>query len=213
MREMLLNIVVVVPPLMSAVILHEIAHGLVAERLGDPTARQAGRITLNPLKHIDFRMTILLPALLMLAGAPVFGGAKPVPVNPGYFHSPRKGMMWVAIAGPISNALQAAIWYGMYLLALPGPNQLSIGYIQTIVLGWCVYGILINILLAVFNLIPIPPLDGGRVLVGVLPLPLARRVAKLERYGLLLVAFLLLSGVLDKILSPLLHFAETYVLN
>jgi Zn-dependent protease len=202
--DILTTTLVVVPALLVAVILHEVAHGLVAERLGDKTARSMGRITLNPLKHIDWFMTILLPATLILAGSPiVFGGAKPVPVNPRFFKNPRTGMGWVAIAGPITNAVLALISYVIYLLlsgAISGETLVG-----QYVLAVLVMSVLVNVVLGAFNLLPVPPLDGGRIAVALLPRPLAVRWAQLERFGLLIVVGLLLSGAVEKILSPIIN--------
>ncbi|MCB0340289.1 MAG: site-2 protease family protein, partial [Bdellovibrionales bacterium] len=202
-----LTFLVIFPALLIAVILHEIAHGLAAEKLGDPTARALGRITLNPISHIDPFMTLILPGVLILSGSPiVFGGAKPVPVNPNYFVNPRRGMLWVALAGPITNFILATAHYllllGLY--GLVGGESAGMG-IQIIEL-FLGYSVLINLVLGIFNLIPIPPLDGGRILVGILPIRLARPVARLERYGLLILVLLLFSGVIDSFLSPIFSF-------
>jgi Zn-dependent protease len=195
---------IVAPALLVAVILHEVAHGLVAERLGDATARSLGRITLNPLKHIDLFMTILLPATLILAGSPiVFGGAKPVPVNPRFFKNPRGGMGWVAIAGPITNACLAFLSYLLYLpVAHYAPQDSLVGQY---VLAVLTMSVLVNVVLAAFNLLPVPPLDGGRIAVALLPKPIALRWAQLERFGLFIVAGLLLSGIVEKVLSPIIE--------
>lgn len=202
------------PPLLVAVILHEIAHAWVAEKLGDPTARKLGRITLNPLRHIDPVMTILLPGLLILSGSPVvFGGAKPVPVNPFHFRNPRQGMAIVAIAGPVTNFLLAGISLILFqsigkvpLSEFPLPTDVTLLFGR-----WLLHSILINLILAIFNLIPIPPLDGGRILVGFLPLPMARKIAKLERWGLLLVFFVLYSGIFQHVLGPIVETVLIYI--
>jgi Zn-dependent protease len=205
-----LKILAIAPPLLFSVMLHEIAHGLVAERLGDRTARSLGRITLNPLKHIDPMMTLIFPALLIMAGSPIiFGGAKPVPINPLYFKNPRRGMAYVALAGPTCNFLLAALCYFMLNGALAVEHMvrapsLLLGLVQM----WLVFGLIINLVLALFNLFPIPPLDGGRIAVGFLPLPLARSWAKLEPFGLMIVFALLYFGVLDKLLRPAFHLVE-----
>jgi Zn-dependent protease len=201
-----INIVVVFVPLLIAVILHEISHGLVAERLGDPTARRLKRITLNPIRHIDPVMTIVLPVVLALSNAPIIGGAKPVPIDPRYFRNPRKGMLWVALAGPGMNFVLAALHY----LLLWGLNTFgwNNGLFGTLLSVFLAYSVLINIVLAVFNLLPIPPLDGGRIAVGLLPLKIARMYGKIERFGILLVFVLLFSGTLDYVLRPVLTFVE-----
>lgn len=201
-----------VPPLLIAVILHEIAHGWVAYKLGDPTAKQLGRITLNPIKHIDPMMTIILPGILLLSGSPfLFGGAKPVPVNPYNFKHPRRGMAYVAMAGPITNFILAALTllFGKLVLSF-FPfifNLLPTGALLVFLL-WIAQGFLINVILGLFNLLPIPPLDGGRIAVGFLPLELARKIAGLEKWGLIIVMGLLFSGVLDKVLNPLIGIAD-----
>jgi Zn-dependent protease len=193
------------PPMLLAVILHEISHGLAAGWLGDPTARKAGRISLNPLRHIDPMMTIILPGILIMSGSPfIFGGAKPVPVNAAYFDNPRRGMCWVALAGPVCNFLLAFLSYGLLQLLvlspLTGLPMMLIGQILA-------YSLLINVVLGTFNLIPIPPLDGGRIAVGLLPISLARPLAQLERYGIMLVMLLLFSGWLEPLLAPFTKLA------
>lgn len=201
---------------MLAIILHEIAHGWVAYKLGDPTAKDLGRITLNPLKHIDPVMTIILPGILLLSGSPfLFGGAKPVPVNPLNFKHPRRDMAYVAMAGPITNFIIAALtlfsgrimfgYFSHVFTVLPN-------IFLPIFIIWISQGFLINIILGLFNLLPIPPLDGGRIAVGFLPIEIARNVAKLERWGLFIVMGLLYSGVLNSILSPVASFVE-YILR
>jgi len=174
-------------PVLLAVTLHEAAHGYVADRLGDDTARRLGRVTLNPLAHVDFVGTVLLPGFLLLVGAPfVFGWAKPVPVAFHRLRDPRRDMMLVALAGPASNILQAiAAALLMHLTVhLPSPW-----------LAWTgenlANAVIVNVVLAVFNMLPIPPLDGGRVLTGLLPRDLAWRFARIERYGLLILLLLI----------------------
>ncbi|MDD2942185.1 MAG: site-2 protease family protein [bacterium] len=207
----LLTLLLVVPPLVIAVVIHEVAHGWVAEKLGDPTARALGRISLNPLVHIDLFMTILLPAMLVISGSPViFGGAKPVPVDPRYFKNPRQGMLFVAAAGPISNFLILATTIAtIRTLSSSALFQQEIPSLPAaIIMGWLYHSVLINTVLAVFNLIPVPPLDGGRIAVGLLPLNLAVKLARLEPYGLLIVFFLLYSGVLNKLLMPAISLLQ-----
>jgi Zn-dependent protease len=175
-------------PALLAITLHEAAHGFAAWRLGDDTARLAGRLSLNPLRHVDPMGTVVVPAMLLLVGSPfLFGWAKPVPVDFRNLASPRRDMALVAAAGPGINLLQAYIAMLLYHL-LPGAGAGS---------DWLAdnfeNAIMINLVLCVFNMIPIPPLDGGRVAVGLLPLPLARPLARLERYGMVLVLILLLA--------------------
>jgi Zn-dependent protease len=200
-------------PVLTAITFHEVAHGLVAERFGDPTARQAGRLTLNPLKHIDRFGTIVLPALLLLprllgaAASPVLGYAKPVPVDFTRLRRPLRDMVWVALAGPATNvllALAAAILFYAVLLLPGGHDAWRDGPIaffdpRTPVAltpaAWLAanlgHAIFVNVILCCFNLLPLPPLDGSRVAVGLLPRRLAMPLVRIERYGLLIVLFLL----------------------
>ena len=175
-------------PALLAITLHEAAHGYIAKRLGDDTAWQLGRVTFNPIKHIDPFGTIVLPAILLLTHAPfLFGYAKPVPVRFGRLRNPRRDMVWVAAAGPAMNLLMAtaaALLLHTVAFLPPVPGQW--------VLYNLVHAIEFNVLLAIFNLIPLPPLDGGRVAVGVLPDALATPLARLERYGTAIIVGLFL---------------------
>ncbi len=206
----LLTALLVLPPLLIAVILHEIAHGLAAERLGDPTARVLGRISLNPIVHIDPVLTILVPGLLLFFNSPfVFGGAKPVPVNPVYFKNPRRDMLWVALAGPVMNIFIACISIIVFVLIRDiTVNGLVFSFLKLLFLAWSSHSVAINIVLAVFNLIPIPPLDGGRIAVGLLPLSLAKVMMRIEPMGIFLVLILLYTGAFEVILSPVLLLLE-----
>lgn len=206
--SILIGLINMGPPLILAVVLHEVAHGWVAEKLGDPTARQLKRITLNPLRHIDPFLTIIVPGLLILSGSSiVFGGAKPVPVNPIYFKDPRRGMLWVAIAGPVTNFILAAVFYVILLILKPiEVSTLPAVLTLNLLIAWSAYSILINIVLGVFNLLPIPPLDGGRVVVGLLPEDLAYKYARLERYGFIIVIALIFMGIPQAVLAPIVEF-------
>lgn len=170
-------------PVIFAITLHEAAHGYAALRFGDDTAARAGRLSLNPLRHIDRFGTILLPAFLLLVRAPfLFGYAKPVPVNFGRLHKPKRDMIWVAAAGPATNVALAIVSALLIYPALLLPDSAAPWAVENLQ-----NSVQINAILAVFNMIPVPPLDGGRVVTGLLPMPLAWRYARLERVGLFLL--------------------------
>ena len=176
-----------------AIIFHEVAHGYVAYRLGDPTAKNAGRLTLNPLAHVDPMGTIVLPLILVITKSPVLiGWAKPVPINPAYFDNPRTGTMLVGIAGPVTNLIMAVIAGTLLRLFMPTG-------IIGVFLFWACF---INVILALFNLIPIPPLDGSRVVMGFLPSYLISKYLAFERFGFVIVMGLLYLGVFDYVILP-----------
>ena len=187
-------------PVIFAITLHEAAHGYAARHFGDSTAYMLGRISLNPLRHIDPVGTILVPLLTLWVGGILFGWAKPVPVNFGNLRQPKKDMLWVAAAGPASNLAMALGWaLVMKLSTLMPESSLAL---PMALMGKA--GVTINAVLLVLNLLPLPPLDGGRIAVSLLPHDLAWRFAGLERYGFVILIALLFLGILDSILWPLI---------
>lgn len=192
-------------PLIFAITLHEVAHGFVAMLCGDYTARLSGRLSINPLKHIDPIGTVVLPLLMLVVSNFVFGWAKPVPVDPRNFKNPRRDMALVALAGPVSNLLMALLWAGVAKLGLQLMMQQS-AWVGRPLAYMGEAGIMINLVLAVLNLIPLPPLDGGNILKGLLPPRLAYKVAMIEPYSFFILILLLVSGVLTFIIGPPIEF-------
>jgi len=195
------TIALVAVPVVFAITLHEAAHGYVARQFGDQTAWMLGRVTLNPLKHIDPIGTILVPGMLLLTGAPfLFGWAKPVPVNFGNLRHPKRDMIWVAAAGPAANFVMALLWVLLLGAATPG-GMFASGGLQQV----AQYGIMVNLVLMALNLLPIPPLDGGRIAVGLLPGRASYALSRLEPYGFFVILVLLLiPGALNSILAPII---------
>ena len=186
--------IILLPILLFSIIIHECAHGWVAERCGDPTARLSGRLTLNPLPHIDLMGTIVLPLLLVMTRSPIiFGWAKPVPVNFANLRNPKQDMIWVALAGPASNIIFALLC----AVAL----KLGIGTLHPIVSFLLAYVVFINLLLAIFNLVPIPPLDGSKILMGLLPPQQAYSYSRIEPFGFIIIIGLLFMGFLRLIFN------------
>jgi len=195
-------------PVIFAITVHEAAHGYAARYFGDDTAWKMGRVTLNPLKHIDPFGTILLPLVLILISSPfILGAAKPVPVRFGNLRHPKRDMIWVALAGPASNLVQAAIWQiGLILLSTSGVSE-------PFLIEMCQGGIVVNLVLFAFNLIPLPPLDGGRILVGLLPTRQAMLVARIEPWGfmLLIAIMLFLPSLYSLWMRPVMAIASALI--
>lgn len=190
-------------PVIFAITLHEAAHGYAARYFGDPTAWQDGRVTANPLKHIDLMGTIIVPIaiLLLSTGGILFGWAKPVPVNFGRLRHPKRDMLWVAAAGPAANLAMALFWGAVMKLAW----LLPLNFFSLPMARMAEIGIGVNISLMVLNLFPLPPLDGGRIAVSLLPPGAAWRYAQLERFGFPILLLLLFTGILSAVLSPVIH--------
>ena len=196
--------VVMMVPLLMAVTVHEVAHGYTALKMGDPTAFQAGRLTFNPIKHLDLFGSIILPLLLVITGGPPFGYAKPVPVSPARFRDYSQGTLLVSAAGVTANLILAIICGLMYRIVVelaPFWQHTLVRPLATDLYLMLRFSVMINIILAVFNLIPIPPLDGSRILALFLPPSMRSSFARLERIGLILVAALLFTGFISRILQ------------
>lgn len=206
--ELIQTVLIYALPVLFAITVHEAAHGYAARHFGDNTAAMMGRITLNPIKHIDPIGTILMPLLLYFAtsGAFLFGYAKPVPVNFGHLRNPKRDMIWVALAGPASNFVQAIFW-GLILILLVGT-----GVHERFFLEMCRAGIMVNLVMWAFNLFPLPPLDGGRILVGLLPWKQAHQVARVEPYGFFIVMALVIAGIVGTYwLRPLMSLGYSAI--
>jgi Zn-dependent protease len=214
MNDTLLTALALIPALVIAIVFHEVAHGWAALVLGDPTARERKRLTLNPIRHVDPVGTLILPGLLALASLPVFGWAKPVPVNKNRLHNPRFGMMAVAAAGPATNFLLALIGatiWGLAVVGRPEPESVA-GQLATLSL---LFVIQFNLFLGLFNLLPIPPFDGSHIVEGLLPQRAAATYRGFRRYGLALMIVLLLvipyvfphAGVIERVILPPFEWA------
>lgn len=210
MNNFITQLIVLAPPLLLALTVHEFAHGYIAYRLGDPTAKNAGRLTLNPLKHLDPIGTI---AFFFIK----FGWAKPVPVNPAYFRNPKKDMLWVALAGPATNLglaiISAIVTKFIWTLASMLPYTAAAEAILVPLNAMLIASVWINLVLCIFNFLPIPPLDGSRILMGLLPDDLARSYLQVERYGFIIILVLAFSGLLSKVIMPVISFANNLLLS
>lgn len=196
-------------PVLFAITVHEVAHGWVAARLGDPTAKLAGRLTLNPVKHIDPLGTVVVPLVMLALTSFIFGWAKPVPVDWRNLRRPRRDMALVAAAGPGANLLMLALWT-LALASLFGAGG-TLSYPSILLIEMAKIGIIINTALIVLNLLPLPPLDGSRIVTAFLPPAAARKYNALERWGLLILVALILTGVLGAILIPPINFTLSIV--
>src|SRR3990172_684689 len=211
LAQIILNIMVIAPPVIFAIIVHEVAHGWVANKLGDPTARNMGRLTLNPFRHIDLFGTIIVPLLLYAmtydnpSGPTVFGYAKPVPINPYNFKDPKKDMALSSLAGPGVNIVMAVSFVFLLRVAMPAFEGNMPMLARDLFTVFLKTGVIINIVLAVLNMLPIPPLDGSRIVYWLLPEKEARLYYRLERFGMVIILALFVSGLLGKIILPVLQ--------
>lgn len=212
MSDLIQTITVYALPVLFGITLHEAAHGYVARMFGDPTAWQQGRISLNPVRHIDPVGTVVVPLVLLLStklfggGGLLFGWAKPVPVDWSRLRNPKRDMAWVALAGPASNLLQAIIWaIGLRLLAEAGASASDFWARMAIA------GVQVNLILMALNLVPLPPLDGGRIVCSLLPNRLAYRYSLIEPYGILILIILMLTGLLWFLLEPFLYVGHSII--
>ena len=204
------GLILLAPPLLFALTIHEFAHGYVAYFFGDPTAKALGRLTLNPLKHLDPIGTIAFFFIL-------FGWAKPVPVNPNYFKNPRQDMLWVALAGPATNLAMAVISAILAKFIILTASNVPLNSAAIAILypmaKMLVASVWINLVLCIFNFLPIPPLDGSRILTGLLPEHLARPYASLERYGFIILILLMLTNTISRLIMPIIVFANNLLLS
>ena len=206
--QLIQTVLIYALPVLFSITVHEAAHGYAARYFGDHTASMLGRITLNPLKHIDPVGTILMPLLLYFAtsGAFLFGYAKPVPVNFGNLRHPKRDMIWVALAGPLSNLLQALLWLALSSVL----KELNIN--ERFFVEMAHAGVLVNLVMWAFNLFPLPPLDGGRILVGLLPYRMAYPISRVEPYGFFIVMALVISGIVGSYwLRPLMKISHEFL--
>ncbi|MFZ9734300.1 MAG: site-2 protease family protein [Burkholderiaceae bacterium] len=207
-NQIIQTIAVYALPVLLAITLHEAAHGYAARAFGDNTAWMAGRITLNPLRHIDPLGTVVMPIAIYLAtqGAFLFGYAKPVPVDFNALRHPKRDMIWVALAGPGANLFQAIVWAAAFIVLR------GLGIDEPFVIKTCQAGVFVNVIMMVFNLLPLPPMDGGRVLVGLLPWRAAMAVSRIEPYGFFILLALLLLGLVSEFwMQPLMSVSFAFL--
>jgi Zn-dependent protease len=204
----LVEVLIVLVVLISSLSVHEAAHAFAADRLGDPTARQLGRLSINPAVHVDPIGTLLFPLIAYVTGVPLIGWAKPVPVNTRFLKHPKRDFALIAAAGPASNLVMAAIGSGLLSVArnAAGPGNFIGGTLTDSLEPLLFTFAVVNVLLAVFNMIPVPPLDGGNVLIGVLPASSGRLVEQMRPYGILILYALMLTGALNTILGPIVEY-------
>lgn len=198
--SLLQKIIIWALPVLFAITIHEVAHGYVASKLGDKTALILGRLTFNPLKHIDMIGTVLVPLVLLFLGGFIFGWAKPVPINPRNFKNPRRDMALVSIAGPLSNLIMAFIWAAIMKLGLMLMGMGTKAGLPITLMGQA--GIMINLVLMFLNLIPIPPLDGSRIVAAIIPMKWLYYYDRIEPYGFVILLLLIFTGVLGWIIGP-----------
>ncbi len=211
LEALILKIVISAVPIIFAITVHEASHGYAAKYFGDLTAERMGRISLNPFRHIDLVGTILLPALTLIVGGILFGWAKPVPVNFNNLRNPKKDMLWVAAAGPASNLVMAIAWGILLGFVKRGIDAGDFPSAAYMFIEMAYVGITINIVLMVLNLLPMPPLDGGRIAVSLLPHNLGMQLSRVEQYGFIILIVLMFMGVLGKILSPFIEFFQQII--
>ena len=209
MMHTLVEALAIIIPLIFAIVFHEVAHGLMARALGDPTAQERRRLSLNPLRHVDPFGTIILPGMLHLAGMPVFGWAKPVPVNYNRLRHPKRDMAFVGAAGPVTNFVFAIVTALVLGLILRGQGAATAGPVMAFVLMCLINFITVNVSLGLFNLLPLPPFDGSRILRGVLPWPAARWLDRIEPYGI--IVFFAIFVIVPQFM-PSLHLADRVLL-
>lgn len=199
-------------PLIFAITLHEVAHGYVASWFGDQTARLSGRLSLNPIRHIDWVGTVIVPLMMLMVSNFIFGWAKPVPVDPRNLHHPRRDMALVALAGPLANLLMAFFWGFIIKIGFTAETSGN-GWFGVPLTLMGEAGIMMNVVLGVLNLIPLPPLDGGKILSSLLPPRMAYKLSFIEPYSFLILIILLFTGALSYVIAPVVFFLASFIAN